>query len=385
MELDPTTMIAVTAIVSVATGLFLAYTGWQYRTTSAAGIWGLGNVVASAGLAIFAIGTYLDEAFALILAASGLFWISIARFHQARMPFPFLAAAALAWAAVSFLPLGMSEAVALGAHQIVIVPVLAGAVWQLWRGRHERLPARWPLLGLLAVHTAVVLGSGMLELAGVSLNTPDTDGLLIAVVAETLVFIIGTTVFVVTMIRERGIADERAAAQLDNLSGLLNRGAFMEAAMTSLASAGARPVAAILFDLDSFKRINDTYGHPTGDTVIRTFARTLKRSLRRGDIGGRIGGEEFAVLLPGAGPEAGIVIAERIRIAFAEDARWIEGQPLNATVSAGVALAVPDAPLDRLLREADRALYLAKTAGRNRVQFAYGAEIDPDPVVLRIA
>jgi diguanylate cyclase (GGDEF)-like protein len=387
MELDTATMVAVAAIVAIMTGLFLAYTGWQYRSTVAAGIWGIGSVLSAGGLGLFAADTSYDLAFLFLTVACSLYWVSLARFHEARLPVPFLALAAIAWAVVSFVPFGLTESAGLGAHQLVLGGLFAGCCFELWRGRREKLPARWPLFALIGLHGTVVIGSGVAELVGFGLNTPDAEGLVVWIAVEALVFIIGTTVFISTMIRERGIADERAAAKLDALSALYNRGAFMEAATAalSLAAPTGRPVTAILFDLDHFKRINDTFGHATGDTVIQTFARTLKRSLRRGDISGRLGGEEFAVMLPGAGPEAGIVIAERVRIAFSEDARWIEGQPLNATVSAGVALASRDEPLDRLLGEADRALYIAKTAGRNRVQFAYGEDVVRDPVVLRIA
>jgi diguanylate cyclase (GGDEF)-like protein len=122
-----------------------------------------------------------------------------------------------------------------------------------------------------------------------------------------------------------------------------------------------------MFDLDHFKAINDRHGHRAGDEILRAFADTVHNSLRPTDLFGRYGGEEFTVALPGATIETAYVIAERVRHAFAERHRFRDGQPLNATVSAGVAEAGADTTFEAVIDAADRALYEAKNLGRDRV------------------
>jgi diguanylate cyclase (GGDEF)-like protein len=143
----------------------------------------------------------------------------------------------------------------------------------------------------------------------------------------------------------------------------------------------------MMFDLDRFKRINDTHGHATGDAVIRTFCTTVAAALRPNDIFGRLGGEEFAVVLPGSSIEAAHVRAERIRCAFAANGRFIGVRRVDATVSCGLSVSIKgDQTLTDLLEEADWALYDAKASGRNRVKRS--GELRPaggSPTVIRVA
>jgi diguanylate cyclase (GGDEF)-like protein len=126
-----------------------------------------------------------------------------------------------------------------------------------------------------------------------------------------------------------------------------------------------------MFDLDRFKTINDTFGHATGDDVIRMFCKITAAALRPTDIFGRIGGEEFAVVMPRSGVEAAFVRAERIRAAFAEECGVVNGHPVNATASGGVSVSIDtETSLSLLLKHSDDALYRAKAAGRNRIKRA---------------
>jgi diguanylate cyclase (GGDEF)-like protein len=138
-----------------------------------------------------------------------------------------------------------------------------------------------------------------------------------------------------------------------------------------------------MLDLDRFKLINDTFGHGAGDAALRAFTVTARRMLRPNDLFGRLGGEEFAAILPGATIETAYVVAERIRVAFSSDAAVIEGFQVGATVSAGVADSAPvsSTTASTLLREADRALYLAKQRGRNRVERIESKGHDPGGVI----
>jgi len=125
----------------------------------------------------------------------------------------------------------------------------------------------------------------------------------------------------------------------------------------------------LLLDLDHFKRINDTWGHPAGDAVLRHVAQTMVNSVRSTDLVGRLGGEEFIVLLPHTTAEASRKIAEKIRQRLeVSDIRW-EGKRIAVTASIGLSgtTAEESREFDSLYTEADKALYLAKQRGRNRV------------------
>jgi len=154
---------------------------------------------------------------------------------------------------------------------------------------------------------------------------------------------------------------------LDALSSLLNRGAWLgraEARWRRQRRAGA-PTALVMVDIDHFKAVNDSLGHDAGDRVIRAVAQVLLEETRDDDLVGRLGGEEFAVLLPGAGGEAARAVAERMRAGV--EALAPEGGR-RVTISLGVVEDRPGAPdLDALVKEADRRLYAAKAGGRNRV------------------
>jgi len=174
--------------------------------------------------------------------------------------------------------------------------------------------------------------------------------------------------------RGRELADatgrlERLAMR-DALTGALNRRAIMDALDTALASVDTTggPLAVALVDLDHFKGINDRFGHPVGDDVLRRFVTVAARSLRVSDRIGRWGGEEFLVVLPASGgSDAARAVADRLREAVATHP-WTEfGEALQVTVSVGVALARPGMTPGELLARADLSLYRAKRSGRDRV------------------
>jgi diguanylate cyclase (GGDEF)-like protein len=124
----------------------------------------------------------------------------------------------------------------------------------------------------------------------------------------------------------------------------------------------------MVLDLDRFKSVNDDYGHSVGDEVLRRFALVMTECLRGNDVAARLGGEEFAAVLPRTTTERAHQIAERIRTEFAELAIATEKGELHCTVSVGIAFPTTDLPsFEQVLGDADKALYRAKTAGRNRV------------------
>lgn len=157
----------------------------------------------------------------------------------------------------------------------------------------------------------------------------------------------------------------------DPLTGLANRRAFDEALGREVARTArlCRPLSLLMVDLDRFKQVNDTFGHPTGDEVLAGFAVLLSRVCRRGDLASRLGGDEFAILLPHTGPDQALLVAERVRRAV-ENGRFGSAVPVEMTASIGSASVTrpEEGDAERLMARADAALYRSKSLGRNRVE-----------------
>jgi diguanylate cyclase (GGDEF)-like protein len=161
----------------------------------------------------------------------------------------------------------------------------------------------------------------------------------------------------------------RDMAMTDELTRLPNRRHFLAAAEEQLqhARSAHTPFALIAFDIDYFKRINDTWGHAAGDLVLQRVAHACRAALRPGDQIGRTGGEEFMVVLPNASEHDAVAVAERLRVAVESiDFRDIDPS-LRVTISLGVASRTREDSLARLSAMADELLYRAKERGRNRV------------------
>jgi diguanylate cyclase (GGDEF)-like protein len=172
-------------------------------------------------------------------------------------------------------------------------------------------------------------------------------------------------------LRNLAIAQVRAAT--DSLTGLPNRRALDDTLkrMVAQTSRGLVPLAALMCDLDHFKEVNDRFGHGRGDDVLAAVGAALLHSLRAGDFAGRYGGEEFLILLPSTGTEGAVEAAERLRASVAQ----IRVPAVDRQISLSVGIAViPDHAIDAqsLERAADRALYAAKKAGRNRYEVFTG-------------
>ncbi|MEF2553050.1 GGDEF domain-containing protein [Aurantimonas sp. A2-1-M11] len=190
------------------------------------------------------------------------------------------------------------------------------------------------------------------------------------IMVQAVLIIGGTTYLIIAMVRGRQEASLRRMSETDFLTGIDNRRAFTAKATALLDNADAGEVALLLFDLDRFKRINDEHGHGCGDEVIKLFADSTADHLRPSDVFARLGGEEFAAVVKRRDRHEPAVIAQAIVRGFANQARMVGGRSIAATVSAGVATNAETHDLNGLLTAADRALYRAKSMGRDRVEDA---------------
>jgi diguanylate cyclase (GGDEF)-like protein len=159
-------------------------------------------------------------------------------------------------------------------------------------------------------------------------------------------------------------------ALTDALTGLYNRRGLFEIGHIEFSRMIRleRPFAAIMIDIDHFKRVNDEYGHPVGDQVLQFLAAELRSMVRGADLVGRYGGEEFAIFLSGSDGVAALNLAERLRGKIEKTSFQIEDKSIGLTISLGVADYNENSPnLETMVARADQALYVAKHKGRNRV------------------
>jgi len=298
---------------------------------------------------------------ALIITASFFYrWLRVQRNPLFRRSFSTAATVLAGFAAAGFLRLVTDQpfahlprdvpsfAAAVGAGLIFLLVNTALMTVAVHYGTpHERLrdalagPAEYSL-------EAATIGLGIL----LAWTLADWPVALLLIVGITLV-----------LHRSVLIRQLRRQARSDAKTGLLNAEAWKEAAAAELGRAAGKQIGVLILDLDRFKAINDRHGHLVGDRYLVALADVLRAEVRASDLVGRFGGEEFVVLLPGTATEHAHAIAERIRGTLAA----VAGLPEAVTVSIGLAT-FPDhgETVDELLEAADRALYAAKTAGRNR-------------------
>ncbi|GBD33046.1 putative diguanylate cyclase YegE [bacterium HR33] len=222
--------------------------------------------------------------------------------------------------------------------------------------------------GLRGVALALAAGMATLSLAHVELilleSTPPNWNLLFAAVSAYLAACVGAGIVAEMLHRERAKAERLAL--VDQLTGLPNRRHAELTLDAQFAAAGrGQKLAVVLFDLDLFKQINDRHGHKAGDAVLRIFGQILRRNTRRMDLSARFGGEEFITVLSDCDPGGAELFAQRVQRELRE-ARFGWG---SVTVSAGIAFYEEGmGSYEVLVAAADRALYAAKHAGRDRIE-----------------
>lgn len=304
--------------------------------------------------------------------SQGLLWAG-ARVFNGRSPAAlWLMLVPAAWIGAAQIP-GFLESppARIGLSSLVIVLLIGATGYELWRGRSEALATRLPTVILCFIHAGVFL------LTGISACFAFKIEFVIAAppvwftlrVVESYLFSIASGLTFVALVKERAERLQHAAAVTDPLTGVLNRRAFFDQGEKFLRKAAddLAPISVIIFDLDRFKSINDRYGHAAGDHLLVVFARTASGDMRRTDLFGRIGGEEFAALVLGTAADASM-IAERIQVDFRGRHVDSVAGAVRTTVSAGISPRRANETLAALMARADRALYLAKRNGRDRVE-----------------
>ncbi len=386
MSVDLPTLMVAGSFVSAVSGLFLIFAAMQTKDSEGMLWWASANLTLAAAIPMLAT-PHLSMpsilmAVTLLNISPALVWGSARACNGQPVDIGVVGAGAGVWLATFTIP-AVRESVDtyVTLNLSIVATFLFAAALEFWRGRNDRLTARGPLIVLLVLHGIFATGGAIA--AAIGAMTPIGGTALLTWLSfvhfETLAFVVGTSIFTVAMAREKQELLHKIEASTNSLTGLANRRAFYEDAQRILSARRetGMSVSVILFDLDSFKAINDTFGHGPGDDVLRTFGQISRKMLRASDLIGRIGGEEFAVMLPGAGMEAAYLVAERTRVAFTSACAGIGD--FTATLSAGVARADAESSVDSLLKFADEALYRAKSNGRNRVEVA-GREARVGPV-----
>ena len=371
--LDVPTLSFVAVCIAALLGLFLTFTWVQQRDVRALAWWGAAYLIGASAMALGTAPTHLlrvppEVSAALIFIACGMIWNGI-RLFQGRRLLPFAVfAGAVVWLLLSPFPAfaeGSSARIVLSA--VVVSGYTFAIAFELGRERRKPLYSPTRMVVVPCLHAGIFL---LPLLMSAFLPEMAAGRWLTVFTLETLIYAVGAAFIVLMMVQDRQVHIYRTAAETDFLTRLLNRRAFREEAQALCVRQAARrePVTLLMFDLDHFKSINDRFGHALGDSALQVFAEVARSSMRAGDIIARLGGEEFAAIVP-APLETAVKIAERVRANFERAGVTIDGRPVGATVSIGVACAVePVVNIDDLLSRADDALYGAKHAGRNRVR-----------------
>jgi diguanylate cyclase (GGDEF)-like protein len=371
----PTSFVITGFTFALAGGLLLQ--SWlHHRNIPALALWALCFALAAAATALIAARGHIPDIWSIMIAnallatAYGTLWAGMRNFEGRRLLIAATLFGTLVWLFACLFhqfydnPTARAELMA-----AIGVTYTLLTVRELWRGRRELLISRWPIIVILLAHAAAVplrIPLVATVVNGEPLNKP----LLAVVLLESLVLAMCGAYLFGSLASERIAHWYRQDALVDPLTGVPNRRAFMNQGERLLrrAGIGRRPVELLLFDLDRFKSINDRFGHSAGDRVLIEFCGVASAQLRPHDFLARTGGEEFACLLADTASQDATVAAERVRAAFEKSFCVVSAQTIMTTVSIGVAVSGPTDDLASLMLLADRALYTAKSRGRNRVE-----------------
>ncbi len=377
MSFDTSTLYLFATMVAGMLGAMLLLFGRQ-ENIPALKWWGTAYLLGASSVAIWTIGgAALGEPLLLALhalgfLACGMVWNASRVFHGRKSNLPALSFGAIVWVGMVLALPSMNPAMRMivGASIVAIYAGLTAS--ELWNERRRTMHKRWPAIAVPLMHGCVL---ALPILLGSALRPHDetfTSSIWVTAFSiELVLYAIGTVFVIFMLVSDRAVTVHKTAASVDPLSGMLNRRGFSEASnrLIEREAAAGRPVTVMIFDIDHFKGINDRFGHPAGDEILKLFSTVVISNLRINDLSGRIGGEEFAALLA-CSLDEGVIVAERVREAFEGSNIACEEGPVDTTVSIGVAGGPAGTELEVLLAAADTALYQAKRSGRNRVEAA---------------
>ena len=329
-------------------------------------------------LSIVVANGFKAVAHALVLAA-------ILEFQQRRAPrWQYVGPVVLTLVIMTFLQDDMHGRLIWGGIVFAFQIILIGHA--LLSDQETRAGRAWKLLFGGIVMAVLVIGiraivalTGQIEFAQPQNTVAPHLIQVIAYIGVMATVLLGSVGFVL-LIKERADREIMHLAMTDSLTQIPNRHALMEYAEHALARRSGLPVALLMIDIDHFKSVNDTYGHPIGDEVLRKVASLLSGRLRGHDMLGRYGGEEFCVIAPETNAEGAQVLSESLRAAIAAAHLTTKLGEISISVSIGYSLCQSTLmrELNEVMAEADAALYIAKQTGRNKVVcFNAGNTVDP--------
>jgi diguanylate cyclase (GGDEF)-like protein len=368
MSLDISTLVLLTIAIAYGLGaLSILFTFFQGGTRGTRH-WGSGMIGLGTGYGLMYLDPHLPghallyAGWVCILTSVLIMYRALLRIcdtNESRGLFDFavIGGAAAAWLFFGYIvPSALKQ---IDATSVGVSAITGRAAWDLWRYA-KRTSFRAPPLavaGWLLVVTATPLVEVLLREAGP--GTLDARFLYgpPAVVFFRVLIITLLSISVLWLEISRLYEAIEVQATHDELTGVSNRRVIVAELQHELVRAqrGNSPCSIAIFDIDFFKRVNDTWGHPAGDQVLKQVTAAIEKNIRPYDTLGRYGGEEFLVVMPGAGPDAAASIADRARMAIQDQDCIVDGTRIRITISAGIATSARGVALDALLRSAEQA------------------------------
>lgn len=388
MNLDPRTLLFSLIVTNALTvlSLFIAVVGTDKEKRDGMGKWAVAMLLETLTWTLIAARGVVPDVMSVVVAnglkaaSHALILAAICEFQRRTLPrWQYFVPVVLTLVMSAILIDDIKgrfvwDGVIFGFQMVLIARVLlsdqetrAGRAWRLMFAGVATI-----LLVLVARAAVALFGHG--ELAQPLGNVAIQPVQLLAYIAVMATALLGSIGFVL-MVKERTDREIMLLAMTDSLTQIPNRRALMDYAKRTLARRNGSSMALMMLDVDHFKLINDTYGHPMGDKVLRKIASQLSGRLRGHDLLGRYGGEEFCIIAPDTDAAGALTLAETLREAIAAMVFSTENGEMTVTISIGVSLCASGAEceLKEILAEADDALYAAKQTGRNKV-VCFGVE-----------
>ncbi|MFT6430014.1 MAG: diguanylate cyclase (GGDEF)-like protein [Halopseudomonas sp.] len=388
-QLDLASLGVALSLVTLSMTLLLSIAAWHAGSDKGLRHWAVGNFALMIGLLLNVNQDLIHHSISIVLANGlmtlglGVTWLGIRAFKGTSQPQAWpIAAALLMMTSLWLLRFQMDSFPArLGVASIVLASMSLLCARELLIPAEQPLRTAYWLTGGIALLCAAGLSvraafslSPLAPITALSDSPLQSATLLGAMVAQ-----IGLASGFILMTHYRATMALHRLSERDALTDTLNRRSLLRQATGVLTKASEFdiPVTLIMMDADHFKRINDNFGHQTGDAVLCHMVSRIRQHLRTDDLLGRFGGEEFILVLPGLDTDSAAQVAERIRLGLCSQPWQTGGYPVNLSISLGVACSDQQGyNFDLLLGAADRALYQAKALGRNRVELAGAPEND---------